>query len=213
MGKRDLVMVAVTEIEQWITSEKYSNGDLLPSEGDISNILDLSRPTVRDAIRILETRGFVDRIHGVGVKVNDRSIDVTIGFLTDMIQRNNIPNKDLLAVSTLIRPEIVALAAISPTTEDLKTLKECITLIENENYLTALHEESYLRFFETLSLMSKNKLFYTIEQSYNSMLYKHYKTTHQDGLLMYLKNIYECIKNRDGEGAKKETLLLLNVTE
>lgn len=217
MSKKDLVKIAASEIEAWITSGKYSNGDLLPSEGEISNILDISRPTARDAIRILEIRGFVDRIHGVGVKVNDRSIEVAIEFLTDMIQRNNVTFNELLVVRRLIEPKAAALAAVSPSVEDLENLKECVELMEKEKTITKKYELSDSRFHETLGRMCGNKLIHTIEQSYSSLLYKQIHEANLKEISIeaeshYHRKIYECIKNGDSEGAQRETLTHLDAT-
>lgn len=217
MSKKDLVKIAASEIESWITSGKYSNGALLPSEGEISNMLNISRPTARDAIRILEIRGFVDRIHGVGVKVNDRSIEVAIEFLTDMIQRNNVTFNELLVVRRLIEPKAAALAAVAPTQEELDILKECVEIMEKEKSITKKYEVSDSRFHETLGRMCGNKLIHTIEQSYSALLYKqiheaNLKEISTESQSHYHRKIYECIANRDSEGAERETLIHLDAT-
>ena len=63
MRGKNLVNQAVEEIEKWIKEGLYGDLELLPSEGDISTAMGVSRSTVRDAIRVLEVRGYVERIH------------------------------------------------------------------------------------------------------------------------------------------------------
>ena len=51
--------LVVNQLRRAIHLSDYLPGDRLPSERDIAGRLDVSRETVRDAIRVLEAEGYV----------------------------------------------------------------------------------------------------------------------------------------------------------
>lgn len=216
--KIDLVQQTVEIIEQWINEGKYKDMDLLPSEGDISVQLEVSRATARDAIRVLEVRGFVERIHGVGVKVNNRSSEVAISFLTDMIRRNNISFDELLEIRRLIEPKASALAAVSASEEEIETLESCVKVMETETSSDQDNQDSDFLFHKTIAKASGNRLLYTIVSSYRSLLFDQIYAANLSGVSTELthhshRKILECIKVNDEQGAYDETCVHLGETE
>jgi GntR family transcriptional regulator len=72
-----------------IESESYRPGDRLPSETELAEELAVSRPTLREALNLLEARGMVRREHGRGTFVCERPIrkDLNRNFgITTMIR-------------------------------------------------------------------------------------------------------------------------------
>lgn len=57
------------DLRQKIAAGDYSAGDQLPSERELTETYHVSRPTVRDAIKMLRTEGLVIAEHGRGVFV------------------------------------------------------------------------------------------------------------------------------------------------
>jgi len=60
-----------SEIIRFIDAEQLQPGDRLPSERDLASQLGVSRPSVREANRILQSEGRVNIVHGRGVFVTD----------------------------------------------------------------------------------------------------------------------------------------------
>lgn len=214
-NKKDLVQQAVSEIEDWIRSGKYANMELLPSEGDISIKLGVSRATARDAIRVLEVRGFLERIHGVGVKVNDRSMEVAISFLADMIDRNGVSFDELLEVRRLIEPKAAALAAINASEEELKIMEECVLVMESEDNSSNKYHESDYGFHEALARASGNRLLATIVSSYSPLLIHQIHEANEKNLLPestqhFHRKIYEAILEKDSLVASETIMVHLD---
>jgi GntR family transcriptional regulator len=61
-------------IEQAIEQGTYPAGSRLPSEAELAKQLNVSRPTLREALRLLEERGLIVRRHGRGTFVRERLI-------------------------------------------------------------------------------------------------------------------------------------------
>lgn len=205
--KTDLVQIAVKEIEGWIKKGTYADGDLLPSEGAISEQLDMSRATVRDAIRILEVRGFVERIHGVGVRVNNRSVEVAMSFLADMIDRNDISSKEVLDVRRVIESKAVELAAMNASDKDVKVLEDCIAIMEKEANISTKHMEADTKFHEVIAKASGNQLLSAIVGSYRPLLHRQIEASDNNAIALegqhhFHRNILDAIRSRDPEAAK-----------
>ena len=57
------------DLKQKIEEEEYAYQELLPSENTLVSVYDCSRNTIRRAIRMLADDGYVQSLHGKGVRV------------------------------------------------------------------------------------------------------------------------------------------------
>lgn len=64
----------VSQVESSIAEGRYVVGTRLPSERDMADEFGVSRVVIREAMRALESRGFVDVRQGSGTFVRDRAI-------------------------------------------------------------------------------------------------------------------------------------------
>lgn len=75
------------EVRQEILSvlgDRYRPGDRLPSEPDLATTYGVSRPTIREVLRSLESDGLVRRVHGVGTFVTQIRPVVSSRFDLDL---------------------------------------------------------------------------------------------------------------------------------
>src|SRR6266498_314100 len=79
---------AVEHLTGLIMTGRLRVGDFLPPEPELCKQLGMSRATVREAVRMLEARGLIERRHGVGVIVVNRSHEATVSTISMMLQRN-----------------------------------------------------------------------------------------------------------------------------
>lgn len=66
--------VILQDLEKKIFNDIYKTNDILPSENELSANYESSRSTVRQALKILEEKGLIQRRHGYGsiVLAHDR---------------------------------------------------------------------------------------------------------------------------------------------
>lgn len=89
--RRPLPVITRELIEKSIRSGRFAVGTQLPSEEQLSNLLGVSRPTLREAIRALENDGLVQRRRGIGTFVlraatMENRLDINAG-VTQLIER------------------------------------------------------------------------------------------------------------------------------
>lgn len=64
--RSSVIQQVVNEIRQFIIERRLKDGTRLPSEHELCRRLRVSRPTVREALKVLETLGLVERTLGGG---------------------------------------------------------------------------------------------------------------------------------------------------
>lgn len=73
MARTPRALAAVDTILDRIVSGEFSPGSPLPPEEPLAELLNVSRPTMREAVTILRARGVLDVRHGRGTFVNEFS--------------------------------------------------------------------------------------------------------------------------------------------
>ena len=110
----------VEHVRDLITSGQLKPGDKLPPERELAEMMNVSRPTIREACKILSAMGFLRIRQGQGVFVADQSerLDNLASFLfleTDTIH-------ELFEVRKMIETESAARAAQRGTPEFLEQI-------------------------------------------------------------------------------------------
>lgn len=121
--KKVLVERVAAALREQITSGKLKAGSRFVNEVDLARRLEISRPTLREAIRILAREGLVDIKHGVGTFVADEHrliwgrLDAMRSF-TDLIRSfGGVPGDRHVEVTRIPAADDVAeMLGISPGT-------------------------------------------------------------------------------------------------
>lgn len=121
------------DILSMITIEKrFSPGDKLPNEMELSEKLNISRTTLREAIRILVTNGILEIKRGRGTFVK-KGIDVsnTMQSFNDL-SNARINAKDLYEMRLIFEPEAAYYATIRASDAELKRILDYGKQIEEK---------------------------------------------------------------------------------
>jgi len=101
------------ELRRLIIAGELDEGDSLGHEPDLIERFGVSRPSLREALRILETEGLISVIRGVqgGVVVHRPDHRLTARTAALVLQARNVSLADVFEARTIIEPEAVRLAA------------------------------------------------------------------------------------------------------
>lgn len=118
-------------IESQIINGELHIGDKLPTENELAGMYKVSRTVIREAIKALKEKGWVETLVAKGTYVVqnvakgvENSFDVAIRMKPDERFSN------LIQVRLILEPEIAALAAISSTEEDISRMRHAVTQME-----------------------------------------------------------------------------------
>jgi len=120
-GTNALSVRIADELTEWIAAGQFRPGDKLPNELDLSERLHVSRTTLREALRILSTRGLVEVRRGIGTFVTQsRSIHADYDLLR--IRDTNVSTKDLYEMRLMFEPQAAYYAALRAGDEELEAI-------------------------------------------------------------------------------------------
>lgn len=201
----------IKQIQQNILDGDLKNGDKLPSERELSEVMNISRTSIREALRVLEAMGVVESIHGEGNFICTNPERSLLQPLSMIFKLNNGKSQDIFELRKVLEIEISRLAANRATNTDCRELLSIVDQMESETsnknrneVLVKLDKE----FHNKLAAMSKN---YLIEYLFNtsSMLFEKFiedarceiikKYSADKLLLCQHKEICYAIINKNGE--------------
>jgi GntR family transcriptional repressor for pyruvate dehydrogenase complex len=193
-------------IEEMILNKEYDESRYLPSEGDLCVKFDVSRATVREAVRSLEVRGFVKRMHGKGIVVVDNSVKVLTRSLSDVISRGESSVLDLIEVRNIIEVEAARLAAERALAEDLAQMEGYLEHMETALVMDESYYTNDLNFHLIMAKASGNPLLYSIMKSFEPLLRDVVIVSSQEDFCIerqygYHRAIFEAIRAGKGEEA------------
>ncbi len=114
-----LVDEIIESLRQDIVTRRLPHGERLPSEKELSDHFGVSQPTVREAIRALETIGLVEVFHGNGSFVRSQGDFALASALQTLLQLESVGIMEVLDVRQALGRRSVELAAVNATEEDI----------------------------------------------------------------------------------------------
>ena len=111
--KRETPQQIADELRTLIISGELDEGDSLGHEPELIERFGVSRPSLREALRILEAEGLISVIRGVqgGVVVHRPDQRLTARTAALVLQARNVSLADVFEARTIIEPAAVRLAA------------------------------------------------------------------------------------------------------
>ena len=122
--------IADTLLSMITIEKRFSAGDKLPNENELSEELNVSRTTLREAIRILVAYNVLEIQRGKGTFVTQAAFEQQSDFgqLADI----KVNAKDLYEMRLIFEPEAAYLAAIRGTDAEIKRILDFGEKIEQE---------------------------------------------------------------------------------
>ena len=131
MKNKMLSQSVADNILSMITIEKrFSTGDKLPNELDLSEELNVSRTTLREAIRILVALDILEIQRGKGTFVTENAFNQQQDI--EQLANIKIKAKDLYEMRLIFEPEAAYLASIRATEAEIKRIIEYGKKVEFE---------------------------------------------------------------------------------
>ena len=121
----------VRQIRTLISEGRLKSGDRLPPERDLAERFRVSRASVREALRSLESMGLIEIRLGEGTFVREISVDSLIEPLALVILTQREAVGELFEARRLLEPPIAGLAARRSTKEEIQEMERSELLIDD----------------------------------------------------------------------------------
>ncbi|MCI5687158.1 FCD domain-containing protein [Anaerovoracaceae bacterium 42-11] len=198
------------KIKQMITHEEFTDGFVFPNENEFCKILNVSRGTLRDAYKKLDTQGFIERTkHGTYVKC--RETIARQGNYSASLELASTP--EMLEFISVFEPEAAYLAAQKIDEAGLVKMEELLEACEeNADDHDALNTSNY-NFHQFIRMQSQNNLVISALTAYYDIFNWSIITTiylqlkeganeFRDSALNQHRQLLDAFKAHDGELAR-----------
>lgn len=141
--KHERLSVAIArQLETMILEGVLAPGERLPAERDLAQELDVSRPSLREALQKLEAAGLLETRHGGGTYVKSAIAAAITDPLADILQRHPEVALDFIELRSTLDGMSAYYAAMRGTGDDRKMLAERYRAMEAAHRLDDPSEES-----------------------------------------------------------------------
>lgn len=196
----------VLRIEELIASQQVLEGERLPAERDMAQMLGVSRPALREAVKILEAGGRLVVRHGQGVFVSQDAA----GAMRARLTNHELTLSELFAMREVLEVSAAGWAATAATDEEVEVLAGILAREDavrkppiDWKQVGELDAEFHLRVVE----MAKNRFLLQMVGVLQEMLAAGMETTLTvEGRLEQSRHdhraMYEALRRRDPDGAR-----------
>lgn len=202
--RKTLVEQVAEQIEQLIEQKKWTVREKLPPEMELMEKFDVSRNTLREAIRALVHAGLLETRQGSGTFV--RSTSALGVALKRHVKKSTM--LETLEVRLALEKQAAQMAAERRSEKDLALLETCLHSCKNASANEDLDQfiTSDIQFHKTIVQASGNQLLIDLYEHMKDILYSFVhdfmslEPSFQLGQGIHL-DLFEAIQNQDKESA------------
>jgi GntR family transcriptional repressor for pyruvate dehydrogenase complex len=198
----------VDEIKDLINQGSLKWGDQLPTERELSETFNVSRTSVREAFRILESQGILEIRQGDGTYVADNAIDNLVQPLASFILKEKDYQLELFEMRRLLEPQLAFLAAGRATPENMSKMEKILRRQEEQIANGEIGLDSDSDFHHELAEAANNRILLHVINTTMDFLTESRESyllgeERAKKSLAHHKKILNAIKKGDGELAAK----------
>jgi GntR family transcriptional regulator, transcriptional repressor for pyruvate dehydrogenase complex len=193
--------------------KKFAAGDKLPNENELSSELQISRTTLREAIRILVAHNVLEIRRGIGTFItNNQELNENFAFGELSTIRLNV--KDLYEMRLIFEPKIAYYAAKRATDKEIETIMYYGKLEEEKILKKEDRTEVEQAFHNSIAKATHNEFMDKLMPIIYKAIYKGVILSSENPSLIQdtindHRMIMDFISKRDSVGA--ETAMMLHI--
>jgi len=151
--------------------ERLGPGEQLPSQREMAEVLKISRPSLREAMAILQAIGLIEIRHGRGAFVSEEpALRAVLRSITSLVLRN-ITYAELFSAREMIELEVVRLAVVHGTEEQFQDLQRRAAAMLSIHDLRAFNEAD-LDFHLAIARAGSNSVWVHMLEMVRSLLFR-----------------------------------------
>ena len=201
------------QIYHYILDTPLEPGAKLPNEFELGEKFGVGRSTIREAVKLLSSKGVLEVRRGSGTYV----VTTTKG-LSDPLGLRSVKDKnrlamDLVNVRLLLEPGIAEMAAQHATDEDIERLRRLCERVETKIHAGDRYIEDDIAFHTCVAESSKNTVVEQLIPVIDTAVMMFVNVTHKrliDETIMTHRMIVEAIAKHDPIGARSAMVMHMN---
>lgn len=210
------------QIRSSILAGEFSPGDKLPPERELAEMFGASRPSVREALNLLNSSGLVMSYQGGGTIVKSLVETSAGNSLSDLIKGEQERALDVIEVRKCMEAWTSYYAAQRALPDDLRKMEKIVAEMERNLEGMKPSQDLDANFHIIIAQATHNVVWLHLMQSiFDAMkefqrgVWRAVYLTEEDhrNLFLHHRAVYEAIRDRDAERARDEMLTHLTFAE
>ncbi|HKX32721.1 MAG TPA: FadR/GntR family transcriptional regulator [Blastocatellia bacterium] len=208
IDRAGITELVVERIKELLTRGELKAGSRLPPERELAQMLNISRPSLRTALKALSVMGVIHAKPGAGTYIAESLPAVFAEPMQFMTLINNTSVNELFEARRIVEAGLVELAAERASEEDIRSLAK-----ELEAMRTTIDDpESFLKhdvqFHQVMAHAANNKLMTCVMDTITQLLFHIRRQTvahasNLDEALEWHQKILDAVRKRDPKRAKE----------
>ena len=198
------------QIRKSIIGGMLRPGQRLPSERDLASQFEVTRTTLREALKKLESLKLVFIRHGDRATVLDWMRHGGLELLNDLMSRKDRLNiallENVMEARVLVGAEVAQLAARRRTEDDLLNLEEAFATLEHGQHDVSEMQAAEFEFFHAMATTSHNLVFVFLINSIRKLYLNNGEyfaplVSDIEGMLSNHRQILEAVRGQDADAS------------
>ncbi|MBX7453897.1 FCD domain-containing protein [Mycolicibacterium sp. 3033] len=150
--------LVASNLRRQIVRGELAEGAVLPNENELMEHFAVSRPTLREAFRVLESEGLIRVLRGSngGARVQRPEPAVGARFTALLLQMRGTTLEDVQQARMVLEPAAVRMLAEKPTKKAISALRAAVAAEEAEAGRPMENALASVRFHETIMELAGN---------------------------------------------------------
>ena len=197
--------VAGRLLEMIATDPAYTPGARLPGETRLCQLFGVSRTTLREAVRSLAARGYLEVRRGSGTFVLDRGAGADIDL--SRLELAQVRLRELFEIRMMIEPQAARLACIRGTDREIQEIARRAGAVAQAIQTGADFTDLEEAFHRAVAAAAHNQFMEQLMPIIHNALHEAWAASAVTGCLAQLtlqdnRQLMDFFRRRDGEGAQ-----------
>ena len=188
-------------------------GAKMPNEFELGEMFGVGRSTIREAIKLLSSKGIVEVRRGSGTYVVTTTKGLSDPLGLRSVQDKNALALDLVNVRLLLEPGIAEMAAQNATDEDVERIRRLCDRVESRIHTGDRYIEDDIAFHTCIAESSKNLVVEQLIPIIDTAVMMFVNVTHKkltEETILTHRMITDAIAAHDPIGARNAMVMHLN---
>lgn len=170
--KKKLYEEIIAQIIQYIETEQLKPGDKLPSENELTELFQVSKTALREALSVLAAKGMLEKRPGVGSILKEVTASALVEQITTKWIVGTQTLREVLEFRRGIEVEAAALAAARASAEQLEAIESAHLELIETNFQGGIGIEEDYRFHSLIILSCGNAMYEKTFHSISPMFFE-----------------------------------------
>ena len=213
-NRKPLAQRAAEGILDYIRTNDMKPGDRLPTEQELTQLLEVGRGTVREAVQSLASRNILEVRQGAGTFLSDKN-----GIMEDPLGLSLEPESqkmalDMMDVRLMIEPEIAFKAALHATPEQVQPLLDQCSRVEKLIKANKPYREEDALFHKLIGECTGNLVVSRLVPLVTSSVVLNVDVTrdrYRDQTVICHRQVAQAVARHDPETARRAMIMHLHI--